>query len=40
MQTVTYQEAARQLLDQGFAELADGDTRQASEKGWGAQPHR
>ncbi|MDE0169167.1 MAG: PaREP1 family protein [bacterium] len=36
MQTLTYQEAARQLLVQGFAELAEGDSRQASEKGWGA----
>ena len=36
MQTVTYQEAARQLLAQGFDELAEGDSRQASEKGWGA----
>ena len=36
MQTVTYQEAARQLLAQGFDELAAGDSRQASEKGWGA----
>ncbi|MDE0169168.1 MAG: PaREP1 family protein [bacterium] len=36
MRTLTYQEAARQLLAQGFAELAEGDSRQASEKGWGA----
>ena len=36
MQTLTYQEAARQLLAQGFEELAAGDSRQASEKGWGA----
>ena len=36
MQTLTYQEAARQLLTQGFEELAAGDSRQASEKGWGA----
>ena len=36
MQTLTYQETARQLLAQGFAELAEGDSRQASEKGWGA----
>ena len=36
MQTLTYQEAARQLLAQGFDELAQGDSRQASEKGWGA----
>ena len=36
MQTLTYQEAARQLLAQSFEELADGDSRQASEKGWGA----
>ncbi len=36
MQTITYQEAAWQLLHQGFEELAEGDSRQASEKGWGA----
>ncbi len=36
MQTLTYQDAARQLLAQGYEELAAGDTRQASEKGWGA----
>ena len=36
MQTLTYQDAARQLLTQGFEELAGGDSRQASEKGWGA----
>ena len=36
MQTVTYQDAAWQLLAQGFEELAEGDSRQASEKGWGA----
>ena len=36
MQTLTYQEAARHLLAQGFEELAAGDSRQASEKGWGA----
>ena len=35
-QVQTYQEASRRLLAQGFAELAQGDTRQASEKGWGA----
>ncbi len=35
-QTLTYQEAARQLLAQAFEELAEGDSRQASEKGWGA----
>ena len=35
-QTLTYREAARQLLAQAFEELADGDSRQASEKGWGA----
>ena len=32
----TYQAASRQLLAQGREELADGDVRQASEKGWGA----
>ena len=36
MQTLTYQDAARQLLTQGFEELAGGDRRQASEKGWRA----
>ena len=32
----SYRDASRALLAQGFAELAVGDTRQASEKGWGA----
>ena len=36
VQTLTYRDAARQLLAQGFHELAAGDSRQASEKGWGA----
>lgn len=36
MTTLTYQDAARHLLTQGFEELAQGDSRQASEKGWGA----
>ena len=36
IKTLTYQEAARHLLAQAFDELADGDSRQASEKGWGA----
>jgi len=36
MTTLTYQDAARHLLAQGFEELAAGDSRQASEKGWGA----
>ena len=36
MHTMTYRDAARQLLAQGFDELAEGDSRQASEKGWGA----
>ena len=31
-----YQAASRQLLAQGREELAGGDVRQASEKGWGA----
>ena len=31
-----YRSASGSLLAQGFAELAQGDTRQASEKGWGA----
>ena len=32
----TYQTASRYLLAQAHEELAAGDTRQASEKGWGA----
>ncbi len=32
----TYRLASRQLLTQARDELAEGDTRQASEKGWGA----
>ena len=36
MQTLTYRDAAWQLLVQSFEELAAGDSRQASEKGWGA----
>ena len=36
MQALTYQDAARQLLARSFAELAADDSRQASEKGWGA----
>ena len=32
----TYQTASRHLLAQAHEELAAGDTRQASEKGWGA----
>ena len=32
----TYQTASRHLLAQAREELAAGDTRQASEKGWGA----
>ena len=32
----TYQLASRQLLTQARTELSEGDTRQASEKGWGA----
>lgn len=36
MATNTYQAASRQLLAQGREELAQGDVRQASEKGWGA----
>ena len=31
-----YRSASRPLLAQAFTELALGDTRQASEKGWGA----
>ena len=37
MTTVTqYRSAAAQLLEQARQELARGDVRQASEKGWGA----
>ena len=36
MTTQTYQAASRQLLVQARTELAAGDLRQASEKGWGA----
>ncbi len=36
MQTQTYSNAGRALLTQGYEELGRGDTRQASEKGWGA----
>ncbi|MCY4622834.1 MAG: PaREP1 family protein [bacterium] len=36
MTTLTYQDAARHLLAQGIEELTEGDSRQASEKGWGA----
>ncbi|MXZ92490.1 MAG: PaREP1/PaREP8 domain-contain protein [Chloroflexi bacterium] len=32
----TYQTASQHLLNQARQELALGDTRQASEKGWGA----
>ena len=34
--TETYQDVGRRLLRQARAELAAGDLRQASEKGWGA----
>jgi hypothetical protein len=36
MQTLTYQDAARQLLAQSFEELSAGNARQASGKGWEA----
>ena len=36
MQTSRYRSASRVLLGQATRELADGDARQASEKGWGA----
>ncbi len=36
MTTQTYMEASVLLLAQAEAELAAGDVRQASEKGWGA----
>ena len=35
-QVKTCQSASWALLAQGFAEFEQGDTRQASEKGWGA----
>ena len=35
-QVQTYLDTSRTLLVQGFAELEQGDIRQASEKGWGA----
>ena len=35
-QVSTYKTASRQLLKQARDELAGGDARQASEKGWGA----
>ena len=36
MTTQSYREASRHLLAQARIELAAGDVRQASEKGWGA----
>ena len=36
MTTLEYRSASRTLLAQARAELAAGDLRQASEKGWGA----
>ena len=33
---LTYSHASRELLDQAGRELAAGDVRQATEKGWGA----
>ena len=36
MAAQSYQPASRQLLEQARNELAGGNTRQASEKGWGA----
>ena len=36
MRNPTYQAASRELLSQANQELARGDIRQASEKGWGA----
>ena len=36
MQAQTYRRASRSLLAQANEELATGDARQASEKGWGA----
>ena len=36
MRTLTYRDAAWELLDQAVEEVEEGDCRQASEKGWGA----
>ena len=36
MQVLTYRVASRELMKQAMEELAEGDVRQASEKGWGA----
>ena len=36
MSTDSYRESARERLDKARDELAAGDVRQASEKGWGA----
>ena len=36
VRTPEYREASSILMNQAFAELAAGDLRQASEKGWGA----
>ena len=36
MQTPTYRTASRELMAQATEELAAGDSRQASEKAWGA----
>ena len=36
MSTQKYRESGRHLLSQARSELATGDVRQASEKGWGA----
>ena len=40
MQTLTYQDAARQLLAQSFEELAAGDSPAKHPKKAGEQPHR
>ncbi len=36
MQVQTYRDISRELLEQAFADLEQGNTRQASENGWGA----
>ena len=38
LQVLKYRTAASELLEQGFAEAAARDLRQASEKGWGRRP--
>jgi len=39
MSTDSYRDSTRELLEKARDELAAGDVRQASEKGWGATAH-